>query len=136
MGRVWVLNFFFTSCPLVCPVVNGRISQLVQKYSDNPDVRFLSLSIDPERDTPAVLSEYAKRFNADPNRWAFLTGDLASVKHLMRDVFNLGAFDDVNLHSTRLILIDRSMQIRGFYQGNDSESLSELDAQIGKLLVR
>ncbi len=116
--------------------MNGRISQLVKKYESSSDVRFVSLSIDPDNDTPAALDEYAKRFNADSNRWAFLTGDIKDIKHLMQDVFNIGFFEDVNLHSTRLILIDRSMNIRGFYQGNDSEAIAELDSAIGKLLVR
>ncbi|MCE9519645.1 MAG: SCO family protein, partial [Verrucomicrobia bacterium] len=74
LGKVWVVDFFFTRCPGPCPVMSSRMAEISKELKKARDVRLVSVSIDPENDTPSVLSAYAKRLNADPSRWSFLTG--------------------------------------------------------------
>jgi cytochrome oxidase Cu insertion factor (SCO1/SenC/PrrC family) len=92
-GNVWVASFIFTNCPDECPLMTAQMAQLQSDLAHVPHLRFVSISVDPERDTPAVLSQYAHRFNADPARWLFLTGDKGAIYRLVRDGFRLGLVD-------------------------------------------
>jgi cytochrome oxidase Cu insertion factor (SCO1/SenC/PrrC family) len=74
LGKITVIDFFFTHCPFICPAMTGRFSQLVQTFKGEPTVQFLSFSVDPAHDTPAQLREYAQKNEADTARWQFLTG--------------------------------------------------------------
>ena len=132
-GHVWMVNFFFSSCQMVCPAINGRISKIAHSLSPESPVRIVSISIDPETDTPSVLSEYAKRFVANPDTWKFLTGDAKIVNMLTEGPFMLGKIEDINFHSTRVILIDSKMQIRGFYRGDENDGVEALRNDLEKL---
>ncbi len=92
-GKTWVASFIFTSCPDECPLMTGEMAQLQSDLAQVPDFRLVSISVDPERDDPTVLSEYADRFHADPKRWLFLTGDRRAIYRLVRDGFRLGIVD-------------------------------------------
>jgi cytochrome oxidase Cu insertion factor (SCO1/SenC/PrrC family) len=92
-GNVWVASLIFTSCPDECPLMTAEMAQLQSDLAHVPDLRLVSISVDPERDTPAVLSQYADRFNADPARWRFLTGDKHAIYRLVKDGFRLGIVD-------------------------------------------
>lgn len=86
-GKVWVVDFMFTSCPDVCPMLSARMAELARTYAGAEDVRFLSLSVDPRTDTPAVLAAYAERFSADPARWTWLTGEEPAVQAVVVEGF-------------------------------------------------
>jgi len=92
-GKVWVSSFIFTSCPDECPLIADRMAQLQIDVAHVPGLRLVSISVDPDHDTPAVLAQYAERFQADSERWLFLTGDKRSIYHLIRDGFRLGLVD-------------------------------------------
>jgi protein SCO1 len=92
-GKVWVAGFIFTNCPEECPLMTAEMAQLQSDLANMPDFRLVSISVDPERDTPPVLSQYAARFNADPERWLFLTGDKGAIYRLAREGFRLGIVD-------------------------------------------
>jgi cytochrome oxidase Cu insertion factor (SCO1/SenC/PrrC family) len=92
-GKVWIANFIFTNCPDECPLMTAEMSQLQSDLADVPDLRLVSITVDPERDTPAVLSHFAERFHADPARWIFLTGDKREIYRLAREGFRLGIVD-------------------------------------------
>lgn len=91
-GKVWVANFFYTECTDTCPLQSAHMAQLQADLTD-PDVRLVSISVDPEHDTPEVLSEYAARFRADPDRWLFLTGSKDAIYRLAIEGFRLGVVD-------------------------------------------
>jgi cytochrome oxidase Cu insertion factor (SCO1/SenC/PrrC family) len=91
--KVWVASFIFTNCPDECPLMTAELAQLQSDLASIPDLRFVSISVDPERDTPALLSQYADRFNADPERWLFLTGDKWAIYRLAREGFRVGIVD-------------------------------------------
>jgi len=137
-GKVWVANFFYASCPGPCPVINGKISALQDKVLKNDGVFFVSITTQPDTDTPAVLRQYADRFHAS-GRWLFLTGDKAQIFNLSNNGFKLGVTEDSDpaqpiTHSTKLALVDKSGVIRGYYDGMDDEALRKLEGDIKKLL--
>ena len=97
------------------------------------DVRLVSFSVDPERDTPEALSDYARRYNAEPGRWFFLTGDTKTLDALDRHAFMLGNVDGSLQHSTRFVLVDRRGRIRGYYGTAEDDPASHLIADIRRL---
>jgi protein SCO1 len=133
-GRVWVANFIFTTCAGPCPRMTSQLRQIRDDAHDSPDLRLVSFTIDPARDTPPALAEYGKRFGADPDKWFFLTGSQADLNSLSRKTFMLGNVDGSLEHSSRFVLIDRKSRIRGFYDSSDREKIQELAADIQKLL--
>jgi cytochrome oxidase Cu insertion factor (SCO1/SenC/PrrC family) len=92
-GKVWIASFIFTNCPEECPMMTAEMAQFQSDLALVADFRLVSISVDPERDTPPVLSQYADRFNADPERWLFLTGDKRAIYRLAREGFRLGIVD-------------------------------------------
>jgi protein SCO1/2 len=137
-GKVWIADFIFTSCPGPCPLISTRMSEL-QKPLENTDVHLVSFSVDPETDTPQVLRGYAEKLHADPKRWDFLTGSKSTIYKLSHDGFKLAVSDggdaDGNpVHSTRIVLVDRHGQIRGYYEGTEADAMTKLLADTNHLL--
>lgn len=133
-GKVWVANFIFTTCAGPCPRMTSQLRQIRDEAENSGDLRLVSFTIDPVRDTPPALAEYGKRFGADPDRWFFLTGAQSDLHNLSRNVFMLGNVDGTLEHSSRFVLIDRQSRIRGFYDSSDREKVEQLAADIRKLL--
>ncbi len=122
-GKVWIADFFFTECAGTCPMLSSRLSDLHRATASLSDVRLVSISTDPEKDTPEVLQQYAKKFGAD-DRWFFLTGPKSDIFRLSIEQFMLALADDPGAkaaekisHSTKLVLIDKQGWIRGYYDG-------------------
>lgn len=140
-GKVWVANFFFTQCPSTCPRQSLEIRKLHDsKWARAGDVKFLSISVQPEVDTPEVLERYAQQFDADPERWHFLTGARDDIWRLSKTGFYLPVEDTPPeqevpiLHSPMLILVDRAMRIRGFFDSQSLAGVGELRDGIRTLL--
>ncbi|MFQ5961193.1 MAG: SCO family protein [Candidatus Methylomirabilales bacterium] len=91
MGKVWVVNFFYTHCPDTCPLQTANMARLQRDLKDSRNLHLVSITVDPERDTPPVLREYADRYSADAARWLFLTGEKGAIYRLAREGFHLGA---------------------------------------------
>lgn len=138
-GKVWVADFIFTSCPDICPVLSTQMANLHRRVDDE-GVRFVSVTVDPERDTPEVLRDYASRYRADA-RWRFLTGPPDEVRAAIEGSFRLpvgtrtpmegGGYDI--LHGSRFMLIDGQSILRGLYE-TDAEGLGQLEKDIDRLL--
>ncbi len=92
-GKVWVANLFFAHCTDACPLETAEMARLQAEFAGEPDLRLVSISVDPERDTPEVLARYADRKGADPERWLFLTGHKETIHRLAREGFKLGVED-------------------------------------------
>jgi protein SCO1/2 len=138
-GKVWVADFFYTTCPGPCPMMKSRLSELHKMLQDEPEVRLVSISADPVKDTPDVLKQYAQNFGAS-DRWLFLTGDKKQIYTLANDGFKLslvenpdGASEPIT-HSTKLVLIDRKGTVRGLYEGIGEEDLGRMVEHIRRLL--
>ena len=135
-GKVWVADFIFTSCPTICPPMTGEMVRLQNEFASESELRFVSFSVDPEHDTPAVLSRYADDFGVDGSRWAFLTGEKASIYQLAHDGFNLatGHRGSEILHSTRFVLVGRQGKVRGYYDSRSKANLQRLRRDIKTLI--
>jgi protein SCO1/2 len=125
-GRVWVVDFFYTTCPGPCPALSSRLSALHRQFADNIRVGFLSISSNPEKDKPEVLKLYADKFGADA-RWRFLTGDKARIFSVANEGFKMGltegaADGEPVTHGTRLMLVDEEGWVRGVYEGVGEQS--------------
>jgi protein SCO1 len=132
-GRVWVADFMFTNCPGPCPRMSSQMRQ-VQDALAGSGARMVSLTIDPDRDTPPVLKSYASYYSAKPGVWFFLTGDVRTLQHLDRDVFKLGDIDGSLDHSTRFILVDRQSRVRGYYLTEEQDAITRVIADAKRLL--
>jgi len=141
-GKVSVIACFFTCCTTSCPVLNASLARLQQELSDLNDLRLVSLTVDPEHDTPEKLAAYAQSFGAKPGRWLFLTGDQEKIESLVRDQLKQGlqrnmdpkAEDSMRYtHSPYLTLIDRRGHIRGWFDGTQADSIEQLKHAIRQL---
>jgi protein SCO1/2 len=132
-GKINIVNFFFTTCRGPCPIMNARVAELYQKYSTTDKVRFVSISVDPVRDSLIVLRKYANDFGVTDDRWLFLRGELDEVHRVSEQGFML-AGDFPTIHSTKLILVDKDSRIRGYYDSFDEESLRLLTVHVRELL--
>ena len=143
-GKIWIANFIYTNCPDTCPIQSAQMKELQAEFMNEKDLRLVSITVDPKRDTPKVLSEYANRFGADPTRWFFLTGERETIYRLAQEGFRLGAAEiphgqrpasgASHTHSPRFVLIDRKAQIRGYYTSTDAEIMVRLRRDLKKLL--
>jgi protein SCO1/2 len=130
-GKIWIADFVFTSCPDSCPMISSRMSEL-QRPLEKTDVHLVSVSVDPEKDTPEVLRGYAERLHAQPGRWDFVTGSKPAIYNLSRNGFKLEG--DVPVHSTRFVLVDRRGRIRGYYDALAPDAVTTLLADTSHLL--
>lgn len=143
-GKVGIVNFIYTNCPDTCPIQSAQMKELQAQFIGEKDLRLVSITVDPKRDTPKALSEYANRFGADPERWFFLTGEKETIYRLAQEGFRLGAAElphakrpasgATHTHSPRFVLVDRKAQIRGYYVSTDAEAMVRLGQDLKKLL--
>ena len=133
-GQVWVANFVFTRCQGPCPMLTQKMGKLNDKFKDNANVRFVTVTVDPEHDTPEVLQKYGKKFGADFQSWQFLTGDLKTVAKVMTEEFKLGYAEDIMMHSDRMVLIDPKKQIRGYYTGGSMMDYKKLKNDLNHVI--
>ncbi len=144
-GGVWVADFIFTRCPGVCPVLSAQMAKLQHALgrAGADAVRLVSFSVDPANDTPETLRAYAQRFGAEPGRWLFATGERDQLHALIGQGFHLAVAErapsentdgeGLITHSDRFVLIDRNLQIRGYYHGTEPESVEKLLRDIREL---
>jgi protein SCO1/2 len=132
-GKIWVADFIFTHCSGPCPRMSAQMRRVQTAVTELPDVRLVSFSVDPERDTPTELAAYAARYHAQPGRWFFLTGDQKTLDALDRRAFMLGNVDGKLEHSTRFVLVDRQGRIRGYYGTDQVDPTARLIVDIRRL---
>ncbi|MCC6839716.1 MAG: SCO family protein [Flavobacteriales bacterium] len=140
-GKVLIADFIFTRCTSICPKMSVQMQQL-QLELDGPqykDVLFLSHTVDPGHDTPQVLKAYAKRLQADPARWKFLTGNAADIYRQGNLGYLLSAGTDsasaeLFVHSPQFVLVDKQRHIRGMYDGTSTDAMRDLVTDLKMLL--
>lgn len=138
-GRIYVADFFFTSCRTICPIMKTQMMRVYGVIEDDPDVLLLSHTIDPEYDTVGLLRDYADRLGVKSDKWHFLTGQKDSIYNLAQTSYFVTAMEaeaepDGFIHSGAFLLIDKKGRIRGKYDGTKAEEVDKLlrDIQILK----
>jgi protein SCO1/2 len=133
-GKIWTAKLFFTSCSAVCPVLSKNMASVYRSYQLDDRVHFVSITVNPDTDTPEILAAYAKRYNADPKRWHFLTGPIEKVQKLSIESLRIGNKDEPVFHNTHFVLVDTQGWIRGYYDGMSAEGTKNLFKGIAALL--
>lgn len=138
-GKIYVADFFFTTCPSICPIMTGNLKKVQDEFAGNDRLMILSHSIDPEYDAPGVLKKYAADKGADTRNWKFLTGNKDTIYDLCENAYMAFAKTDQQapggyIHSGFLVLIDSDRHIRGAYDGTDEGKTEELIRDIRVLL--
>lgn len=129
-NKIHIVDFFFTSCPAICPYVTAQMKRIQDHVSDYGDVMLISHTVDPKRDSVGVLKEYADKIGADPKIWHFLTGSKDKILEMANEDYFVAAHEDEYApggfdHSGKILLLDKQAKIRGFCDGMDTESVSK-----------
>jgi protein SCO1/2 len=140
-GKIYVADFFFTTCPGICPQMTTQLKRVQEAFIDNPAVLILSHTVDPENDSASVLKAYAEKYKAISGKWYFLTGEKNKLYDLAQKGYSISALEDSNynnsdrfIHSDKMILVDKEKHIRGYYNGTDEKEVDRLILEINVLL--
>lgn len=139
-GKIYVADFFFTTCPSICPIMSKHMLSIYQKYKGNEEVKFISHTIDPKHDTLPVLKKYADKLGVSGKQWYFLLGDRDVVYKLAKEGYMSFAAQDSTVpggitHSGYFLLIDKEKRIRGAYDGTDETQVNQLMKDMDVLLL-
>lgn len=138
-GKIYIADFIFLSCPSICPKMTNEMTKVYEAYKSNPNILYISHTIDPINDSIPRLKSYAENLGADPNKWSFVTGDKDKIYSLAEKSYFTTAYSDSiapggYVHSGGLLLVDKNKQIRGVYDGTDPKETERLKTDIKTLL--
>lgn len=132
-GKIYVVDFFFTTCPGICKKMTNEMHEIQKQFADNKEVKFVSFSIDTETDSVSQLKRYAEHYKIPATQWHLLTGKQFDATHISQDIFHLSAFRDAEgiiQHDERYVLVDKKGRIRGYYHVSEPEKLKQLAEDI------
>lgn len=137
-SSIYVADFFFTHCPSICPIVTKEMLRIYEEFKDD-NLKLVSFTMDPKRDTPAQLKEYSSKLEVSAPKWHFLTGDKQELHNIATDFFSVVIEDDEAPggfnHTGKILLVDKNRQIRAFCEGTDPEDVDDFILDIKKLLA-
>ena len=142
-GKVFVAEYFFTTCQTICPIMNKQMQRVHEAYRKNDEVNILSFTVNPEIDTVEQMKRYADEHKADGKKWHFLTGEKDKLYELARKSFfvlkqaesqNQGDVGSDFIHTNNFVLVDQKLRIRGYYDGTNSKEVDRLIKDIDLLL--
>jgi protein SCO1/2 len=139
-GKIYVADFFFTSCPSICPVMHRNMLKVYEKYKGNPEVKILSHSIDSKYDTPPVLKKYATKLGIEGTQWEFVHGSRDSIYSIAEKNYLVAVNEDPNketggfIHQGWFILVDKEKRLRGAYDGTKEDQVNQMIADVQILL--
>ena len=136
-NKVTVVDYFFTSCPSICPAMNKNLNQVYEKFKGDTSFAILSHTVDPERDSFSVLKSYARKYGVTAPQWQFLTGDKNELYTAASRDYLLAVEDSANsnfIHTQYVALLDKKRQVRGFYDMSTGQNIDRLDKDIEELL--
>lgn len=129
-GKLLLVNFFFAKCESVCPAMNGFVANhIYREFEKDSSIRFISFSVDPENDSPAVLKRYAESYRAAFPQWQFLTGSKNKIYNLAMESFKIPGSEDAHqglFHSNKLVLVDKELRVRGVFETGGQNDKSEI----------
>ena len=141
-GKVYVADFFFATCPTICPKMTLQLSRVQEKFLAQRDVRIISHTVDPKKDSVQALAAYGKKFMVNPSKWRLVTGDKKEIYKLAREGYFIGVDENKVgdggetdfIHDDVLVLVDKEKRIRGIYKGTDPNEVDRLLDEISVLL--
>lgn len=136
--HIYISDFFFTSCPSICPKVKKQMLRIYDKYEDTDIIKLVSHTLDPKRDNPVVLRGFAENLNVDTKKWMFLTGDKdelreMAIKYFVAVVEDPEAAGGID-HSGKIVVVDKKGHVRAFGEGTDPEDVTQLMKEIDVLI--
>lgn len=137
--KIYVTDFFFVTCPTICPKMATQMSRVYEEFEDNDEILLLSHTVMPEKDSVPVLKKYAEEHQANSNKWKFVTGDKKQIYDLARKTYFAavtegdGGINDF-IHTENFVLVDKEKKLRGFYDGTSEKDVDRLIADIYTLL--
>lgn len=134
-GRIWIANLFFTTCPSICPMLMGNLSTVFATFGGDPRLHIASFSVDPEQDTPPVLTAYAAQRGIASPHWHLLTGELTAIEKFSVEGLRIGTLEEPLTHSQHVVLVDGLGRIRGYYDGLDPLAIRRLTEDAHVLLA-
>lgn len=132
-GKVWIVDFIYTRCPGPCPLMTAHMHRVQQQVARDPDVELVSISVDPDHDSPAVLNQYAHHFGGPSKDWVFLTGSPSTIHLLAYQTFHVGDVINKMDHSTRFMLVDKRGHVRGYYSTFDANGIPTMLKDVAAL---
>jgi protein SCO1/2 len=137
--KIYVADFFFTTCPTICPIMKTQMLRVYEKYKDNPEFGILSHTLDPKHDSVSVLYDFSDRLGVTGDTWHFVTGDMADIYDIGQNSYMVTAREDPDepggiLHSGAFLLVDKQRRIRGIYDGTKEDKVDMLILDIERLL--
>lgn len=133
LGHKVIFSFFFTSCEGPCPTLNAELAKIQKEFAADKDLIFVSVTIDPDRDSSEKLKEYITKVSANPSNWFFLTGNSEDIVKLSEGGLGLGLDPAIYVHSTKVVLIDKESYIRGLFDSQDKNELKTLKKSLNSL---
>lgn len=139
-GKIYVTDFFFVTCPTICPKMTDQMLRVYKEFNENSDILLLSHTVMPEEDSVPVLKEYANKFNISSEKWKLVTGDKKHIYDLARKTYFAavtegdGSVDDF-IHTENFVLVDKEKRLRGFYDGTSKKDVDRLIKDIYTLLA-
>lgn len=139
-GKIYVTDFFFVTCPTICPKMTDQMLRVYEEFNENSDILLLSHTVMPEEDSVPVLKEYANKFNISSEKWKLVTGDKKHIYDLARKTYFAavtegdGGVDDF-IHTENFVLVDKEKRLRGFYDGTSKKDVDRLIKDIYTLLA-
>lgn len=138
-GKIYVVDFFFTTCGTICPKMTRQLERVQKRFKDEPSFMIVSHTVTPQNDTPGVLKKYGEKHGALPDKWWFLTGLQDHIFHLARKSYfavipgSSGA-EEGFVHTENFVLVDKEGRLRGFYNGTRTEEVNQLMDDIKTLI--
>lgn len=129
IGNTSVVNFFFTSCKKICPLTMSKLAKLEKEYKDKTNIKFYSITVDPQRDTKEKLKKHADNLEASSN-WTYLRGEKSEVARILTEELNLVAGETPDFHTTRAALIDKNLSVRAYYDLLSTKDIDKLKQDI------
>ncbi len=131
--KAWVVDFIYTSCPAECPLMTSKMHSIEKQVRSDGDIRLVSISVDPDRDTPEVLNNFAKRYGGPTKQWTFLTGSPQTIHQVAFTTFHVGDVIGKISHSTKFVLVDKRGHIRGYYSTLEADGIPDMMRDLAAL---
>ncbi|MCA9408720.1 MAG: SCO family protein [Candidatus Omnitrophica bacterium] len=134
LGKVWIADFIFTTCSDICPLMTKNMASLSRTFEKVKGISLVSITVNPEYDTPDVLKKYENDVTAKADNWFFLSGNREDIRAIVIDSFKLGSIEEPIFHSGKFALVDRHGYIRGYYEGTETLDVNKLFKDAAELL--